>query len=128
LEFELDVWWPNRPSTMGSPKILSLSLAATSFYGAEPPSTPKIWFYPTVATIFIVPRGGDTQILIIISPLPTQFVVPYTLPSNLLYPQVLMPHSPPIGHLWISFTPSSELIITNTPINNSTCWTRTQYN
>jgi hypothetical protein len=66
------VWWRNAPSvvgkgpsSVGTPKILIISHAANSFYSAVPTGTPKLRFYPTVATIFIIPKGGDTQILIL---------------------------------------------------------------
>jgi hypothetical protein len=35
------------------------------FCNAAPQGTPKLRFYSTVATIFIMPKGGDTQILIL---------------------------------------------------------------
>jgi hypothetical protein len=48
----------------GTPNTYNNSKAVTSFYGGDQPGTPKLRFSPTVATIFIVPKGGDTQILI----------------------------------------------------------------
>jgi hypothetical protein len=66
--------------------------------------------------IIILPPNVNIQILIITRR--CQPVLLYPHPLRLVY-------SPPIGHMWLSLTPSSELITTNIPINTQHVETKT---
>jgi hypothetical protein len=126
------------PSNVGTPKILSVSHAATSFVVAPPARHPNTYINPKLPTVlwWPNPRHSQTPILSnhcqlfyrdkrrkhpnvnIILQLPINLLCPTHCHLILSYPQGLMPTFTPCR---TSLTPSSELIITNTPINSPTC-------
>jgi hypothetical protein len=81
------------------------------FYSAGAPGTPKLRFYPTVATIFIMHKGGDTQILIIIIPLPINLLYPNTLPPDFVVSPGVNAHIHPLSDICGYLLPRSEVIL-----------------